>query len=139
MIDQFVDEAKKEIGEKLKANFQLDETHISNMFRLTKTTLQDQIKVYVFKGKLNEVLNIFIHNNQSSTLLADIGEKLVKDFEQKLSIPSNQSQTIVNFLLPEIVTFFQTKFKASGESQDIKGLSKFLGLGHLGSIFSIFK
>lgn len=139
MIDQFVEEAKKEIGQSLQTKFQLNETQIAQMFRITKSNLQDQIKVFVFKGKINDVLSIFTQSRDNSPIIDEVNKKLGIAFSQQLSFSSDQSQQIVNFLLPEIVGFFRTKFNQSGESKDIKGLSKFLGLGHLGTIFSKFK
>ena len=138
MIDQFVEEAKKEIGLKISERFQLDAEQMTTLFRIAKNTLQDQVKIYFFKSKIQEIVDLFTKDNLNSILVNETKNNFKKNIQNQMNFSEEKSLEISNALVPLIIHFFKDKFLSSGKTHDIAGLSSFLGLGGISSIFSMF-
>lgn len=138
MIDQFVDDAKKEIGKKISDQFHLSDSEMETMFRITKNALQDQVKSYFFKGKIDAIVGLFTKDETHPPIVEETISKIKTSLQNQMSFSDVKSHEISNTTVPAIVSFFKARFKESGKSADMKGISEFLGMGGMANIFSIF-
>ena len=138
MIDQFVEDAKKEIGDELMQEFELDQSSLTNLFRIVKTALQDQVKLYFFKGKISEIVSLFTNDVSTDNIQNETIEKIKKALVLQMNYSETKSETLSVAIVPLVISFFRKKFETSGKSKDITGVSEFLGLGGIANIFSIF-
>jgi hypothetical protein len=138
MIDQFVEDAKKEIGKKISEQFDLSAAEMDTLFRISKNALQDQVKSSFFKGKIDPIVDLFTKEAEHPPIVTETIVSIKNKLQIQLNLSEERAQEISNSAVLAIISFFKAKFKASGNSEDLRGIAAFLGMGGMATIFSIF-
>lgn len=116
--------AKQELGETVIQGTPLNSEQAKETIEIGGNTLFEGVKDQVMAGNFSQLMSIFSGGvNSASTMQNPIISGIASTFIQRvvtqLGVPQQTAVTIVNFVLPHLLSFLQSKAGQGGNPQNL--------------------
>jgi hypothetical protein len=114
MISELIKLAKSELMDKVSQNTPLDSQQASETIEIGGNSIFDGLKQEVMSGNVSGVMDLFsgkldMANIMNNTIVNSIARTFILRITSQLGLPEQTATTVVNFVLPHLISFFGNK------------------------------
>lgn len=124
MLSQIINMAKQELGETVTQGTPLNSEQAKETIEIGGNTLFEGVKDQVMAGNFSQLMSIFSGGvNSASTMqnpiISGIASTFIQRLVTQLGVPQQTAVTVVNFVLPHLLSFLHGKVGQGGNPQDL--------------------
>src|SRR5688572_14025760 len=116
MISDLINMAKTELMDKVSQNTPLDSQQAAESIEIGGNSIFDSLKQEVLSGNMSGVMQVFSgglnpETAMSNPIVSSIAKNFIGSLISRLGLSEQMSATVVNFVLPYLLSFLGNKAK----------------------------
>lgn len=137
MLDQIIQFAKDQMGERMKGEHNLDNDQQNEVFNIAQSSLLESIKGQISNGNLNQIMDMFNGEKDadSGAIAGNMQNQVVQSLMDKFGFDSAKAGSIAQSVIPAILSRFTSP--ETGNANDAADLVKKIGLDNDSGIAGI--
>lgn len=130
MNQEFLNTINNELIKDIKAKYNFDDAKVLTVSEAGKASIIGSLKQFVLKNGTKEIEEILLDKIpfEGSKLQAFSFQNFQKDIAEKNILDKTQTDEVAKYSINHLINQFKSGFNSSGNSKDLDGICKFLGI-----------
>lgn len=121
MLSELINLAKNQLGNTVTQNTPLEASQAEQAIEIGGNSIFDGLKGELLSGNLPQLMSLFSGNLDANSLMsnpivANIARNFIGEAVAKLGISQETANTVVNFALPHLLSFFGSQAKQNPQT-----------------------
>ncbi|MFN8577429.1 MAG: hypothetical protein U0354_11270 [Candidatus Sericytochromatia bacterium] len=121
MLSELINLAKNQLGNTVTQNTPLEASQAEQAIEIGGNSIFDGLKGELLSGNLPQLMSLFSGNLDANSLMsnpivANIARNFIGEAVVKLGISQETANTVVNFALPHLLSFFGSQAKQNPQT-----------------------